>query len=523
VCEDYPRKDSYDAKHSYATPGLIDSHIHIESTMLHPAEFARYAVATGTTQVHWDPHEIANVAGRQGIAWAFSCTEKLPLDVYISLSSCVPATPLETSGAQLELDDLAIFFNHTRCAALAEMMNFPGVLSGDEGLLAKMHSATEQCLPLDGHCPQLRGKDLQGYIAAGIGSDHESVAADEAWEKVSSGLHIFLREGSAAQNLKALAGIAGRVPHRCSLCSDDRSPSDLLIHGHMDHILRLAVSYGLDPIQCLQMATLNAARYFGMRDVGAIAPGYVANIALFDSLENLAALAVFHRGVLVAEDRRYIGPPMASAEPVALHSVKLPPLSAASFEMPVQGSQANVIGLIRRQIVTRHLVEAVRETNGRFVSDTSNDILKLAVVERHGRGGSIGLGLVKGFGLQSGAIASTIAHDSHNLIIVGVTDTDMLAAAQHIAEIGGGCCVVNRGQVLAALPLPLGGLMSQDAAPDVARLHEDVEKAAASIGCRADSPLMALSFLALAPIPALKLTDLGLVDVQRFQQAPVFF
>ena len=545
---DYPASAArrvIDLKGSFVAPGFIDAHMHVESTMLIPREFARLAAACGTTGVILDPHEIANVLGVAGIRFILDACEGLPLDARIALSSCVPSSPLETSGARLNAADLAPLFGHPRVVGLAEVMNYPGVVNGDPALMAKIALGLRHGV-VDGHAPGLTGKPLCAYAAAWVSSDHECTTAAEAREKLRRGMTIFIREGSAARNLEALLpAITPHTAHRFCFCTDDRHPGDLVGEGHIDHVVRRAIALGLDPLTAIAIASCNTARHFGLREQGAIAPGRFADLVVFDDLRDVRARMVFFRGEVVAEGGRFAGPTAANAANVGgvRAPVRVPAdLSERSFEIAVTvggavggGERADgtarpirVIGMDPHQLVTQSLVMAGRISHtprgAQYVADPSRDLLKLAVMERHTASGRIGLGFVTGFGFARGALASTVGHDSHNLAVVGASDADMLKAAQAVAGVGGGQCVVRDGQVLALLALPIAGLMSDQPAATVIAQQRALLEAARAIGClpalnagpAPADPFMPLSFLPLPVIPHLKLTDLGLVDVDRF-------
>ncbi|NIA08761.1 MAG: adenine deaminase [Nitrospiraceae bacterium] len=519
--EGYDAMNTIDLSGKYVCPGFIDGHLHIESTMLSPYQFARAVVPRGTTAVVCDPHEIANVLGMDGIQYMLEASEALPLTVFVMAPSCVPATHLETSGAVLSAQDLAPLFDHPRVLGLAEMMNFPGVLYRVPEVLAKLEIAGQRGLIIDGHAPGLTGHDLQAYIAAGIDSDHECTKAEEALEKLRAGMYLFIREGSTEKNLATLLPVVTKDnARRCLLVSDDRHPADLMDLGHMDYSVRLAVERGLNPITAIQMVTLNAAERFRLYDRGAVAPGYRADLVVIDDLRDFSVDKVFVEGDLVAEDGRalFAGPPKVSLLP---SSVNISP-GDLDLEIPVQGKQVRVIGVVEGQILTDSLKASVSSDAGLVMSDVERDILKLAVIERHHATGNIGLGLVKGIGLKKGALASTVAHDSHNLIVVGTDDRDMLLAAQALIEIGGGLAAAADGEILKELPLPIAGLMSEAPFESVRTDMDDLLAAAHRLGSPLKNPFMTLSFLALPVIPALRLTDMGLVDVDRFDFVPLF-
>lgn len=517
----YEAESVVDLEGRHLCPGFMDGHLHIESTMLIPPEFARAVVPHGTTAVMADPHEIGNVLGIEGINYMLSSSEDLPLSVYIMLPSCVPATDMETSGARLSASDLEPLLIRERVLGLAEMMNYPGVLAADPEVLAKIKIAAGR--PVDGHAPGLSGRDLCAYIGAGIHSEHECTTAAEAREKLELGMHIMVRQGSTEKNLKDLAVIVTpETSRRCMLVSDDRNPSDLLEKGHVDHLIRLAIGEGLPPVTAIQMASINTASYFGLPDAGAVAPGYRADLVVLDDLEKVKVSMVYKQGRLVAEAGQVL--PFASGEPdrMVRSTVNIDYKSLKRLGIRAAGDSMKVIGIVPGQIVTENLSLKPRVEAGMAVADVKRDILKIAVVERHMASGNLGLGFVKGMGLQGGAIATSVAHDSHNIIVVGDNDEDMRAAVLAVEKQNGGAAVVSEGGTLAGLPLPVAGLMSALPAADVAAAARQVIEAARGLGCPLEHPLIALSFLALPVVPSLKLTDMGLVDVNRFQIVDLF-
>ncbi len=504
------------------SPGFIDGHVHIESAMVTVAEYARTVVPKGTTSVITDPHEIANVLGIEGIKYMLDSSRHVPLNVFIMLSSCVPATNMETSGAVLDADSLAGLISDDRVLGIAEMMNYPGVIFRDPEVLKKIRLAAAYRKRIDGHSPKLTGKDLTAYIAAGITSDHECTSVGEAREKLRQGMYIMVREGSAAKNLLDLLPlITPKNSRRFMFVSDDRHPADILKEGHIDFMIRTAIKHGLDPILALQIASLNAAEYFGLRDLGAIAPGYRADIAVLDDLESPNVMKVFKDGRLVAEDGDLIARLEAAPAPKS-SAMRIGRIDAGSFEIRALSSKARVIGVIPDQIITKSLVCGVKAAEGRIAADTGRDILKMAVIERHKATGNVGLGLVKGFGLQTGAIATSVAHDSHNIAVVGISSEDMFASVLAVKEMNGGLAVVKDGLLKARLALPVAGLMSERYMREVADGIGDCIDAAHSLGCGLKDPFMTLSFLCLPVIPELKLTDKGLVDVNKFAFVPLF-
>jgi len=516
---EYEARDTLDLKGHYLCPGFIDAHVHLESSMVAPPQFARAVVPRGTTAVVSDPHEIANVLGVEGIRYMLDASQGIPLDVYVMLPSCVPATHMGTSGAALSAEDLAPLWDHPRVIGLAEMMNAPGVLFRDPGVLAKLRSAGGR--PIDGHAPSLSGKDLAAYICANIRSDHECTTLEEAREKLQMGMHIFIREGTTARNLRDLLPlITPQNAHMCHFCTDDRHPADLLDEGHIDDLVRTAIGEGLDPIIAIQMATFYTACYFALRNVGAVAPGYGADLVVFDNPQDLTILQVFKGGRLVAEGGAYCGPGLSVPQPPAgAMNVAREGLDLA---VPAEGEWIKIIEVVPGQIVTRKRVDRATVREGQVVADPERDLLKMAVVERHRATGNVGLGFVRGFGLKRGAIASSVAHDAHNIVVIGTHDGDMLAAIDDVVRMGGGQVVVAGGEVLASVPLPVAGLMSDQPLEEVRDQVETLTQAAHSLGCVLPDPLMTMSFLALEVVPELKLTDQGLVDVTEFDFVPLF-
>ena len=505
----------------YVLPGFIDGHTHLESSMLTPRELARTLVPLGTTTIVADPHEIVNVWGTRGLDYLLAASQGLPLDIFFMLPSCVPASPLGTSGGSLEAADLSFYCPHPRVLGLAEVMNFPGVVAGEAHLLEKI--ALYPRGPVDGHAPLLSGKALNAYRLAGIGSDHECTELAEAQEKLRLGFALMIREGSLAKNLTdLLPAVNTSTLGRSLLVTDDCHPEDLMQRGHLDHLLRQAVSLGLDPLSAITMVTLNPAGYFGLKDRGALAPGLAADLVVLQDLKEFRVEKVWKRGRLVAEDGRLLPEVELADTPVPFTALQVGPLNAEVFSPPVTDDLVKVIGLIPGQLLTNKLVLPTPVRNGRLGTDVERDLLKLVVVERHHRSGRVGLGLVQGFNLKKGALASTVAHDSHNLVILGVNETDMLAAARHLMELGGGLAVVAEGRVLADLPLPVAGLLSSAPLSEVAQAHGRLREAYRSLGGTLADPFMTLSFLSLEVIPALKLTDLGLVDVTRFEVVSLF-
>ncbi|MDP6601806.1 MAG: adenine deaminase [Phycisphaerales bacterium] len=500
---------------AFVAPGFIDAHMHVESTMLPPSGFAELALPHGTTAAIFDPHEIANVLGIPGIRLLLHDAEDVPLDCFFAASSCVPASPLETSGAVLGVEEIKELLNERGIIALAEMMNYPGVVHADAEVLEKVAAGLAHGV-VDGHCPELTGSQLQAYAAAGISSDHESTHPEEAMEKLAAGLWLYIREGSAARNLEALLPVVSpENAHRICFCTDDRHPADLRDQGHIDHVVRKAIGLGLDPVLAICMASLHPAVHFRLPDHGAVGAGRLANLVVFDDLEKPTPRETWHHGTRVTD---WTAPRPGTDWSTARGTVHLPAnLNEQSFRMKGRPGTARVIGLVTGELVTEELRRDAPVDNGLVVADPDRDLLKIAVIERHGHGGDIGLGLVEGFGLRGGAIASTVGHDAHNLAVVGDNDADMLIAARALGEVGGGQCVVARGEVLAVLPLPIAGLMSDELPQEVIEQQRAVLAAAASLGCSHGDPFMPLSFLPLSVIPHLKVSDQGIVDVDRFQ------
>ncbi|MBE3074934.1 MAG: adenine deaminase [Actinobacteria bacterium] len=513
----YDGETVIDLEGRYLCTGFIDAHLHIESTMLTPPEFARAVVGHGTTAVVCDPHEIANVLGIEGINYMLRASAGLPVTVYVMLPSCVPATTMETSGAQLTSRDLSLLLTQNRVLGIAEMMNYPGVLAGDPDVLDKIRIADGR--RVDGHAPGLTGKDLCAYIDAGIHSDHECVTAAEAKEKLGLGMYIMAREGSTARNLQEIVSIiTSENSRRFMHCTDDRHPGDLLGAGHIDHNIRRAIAAGVAPLIAIQMATINPAAYFGLKDTGAVAPGFKADFAVLDDLETVTVSKVFKAGQVVAQDGAATAFKSESPGRIIRSTVNIRKSGTEQLRIKAAGQRLKVIGVVPDQIITNKLVlGAAIDDAGFAVSDPGRDILKIAVFERHLASGNVGLGFVQGMGLKQGAIATSVAHDSHNVIVVGASDDDMWAAVREIIRMQGGAAVVAGGEVLASLPLPVAGLMSDRPAAEVAAGSQAVIEAAWGLGCQLPDPLITLSFLALPVIPQLKLTDRGLVDVEQFE------
>jgi len=522
VGRDYDARVQIDVGGRYVCPGLIDAHVHIESSMVTPPQFAHAVVPRGTTTVVTDPHEIANVAGADGVRYMLAGSEGLPLTVCVNLPSCVPATHMGTAGAELTADDLVGLRNHGRVTGLAEFMNVPGAVLGLPGALEKL--VAFQGRVIDGHAPGTSGKWLQAYVGAGPGSDHECTTTDEMLEKLRLGMVVFIRESTAARNLRALIpAVTPRNSRRCAFATDDRHPADLLDQGHLDHLMRLAVSEGLDPVTAIRMATLNAAEWFRLRDRGAIAPGKRADLVIFSDLRDFHAEMVFAGGALVAREGVPVGEwPTPTVDDSHVRDTVHVDWDHLSFAIPAAEGNVRVIGVVPDQVVTEHLVEPAHVVDGLAVANPERDLLKLAVIERHVGTGNVGLGFVRGLGLQRGALAGSVGHDAHNLTVAGCDDTSMMTAARAVGELGGGLVAAVGEEVLGAVPLPIAGLMSDQPVETVRRQMDRLVKTAKDLGSPLHDPFMALGFLALEVIPALKLTDQGLVDVDTFDFVPLF-
>lgn len=514
---DYQKaKKVIDLAGKYLAPGLINGHTHIESSMLDIGQFARAVVPRGTLAIVTDLHEIANVSGLDGIRYILDSACNLPLELFLMAPSCVPATHLETSGAAIGAEELHEILGWQGAIGLGEMMNFPGVIFGDGGVMDKINMAEDKII--DGHAPGLSGKDLTAYISAGIYSDHESVSLEEAKEKLRQGMRILIREGSSEKNLEALLPlVTDKTYKRCLFVVDDRSCADLLRDGDIDAVVRKAISLGLEPVRAVQLATINAAEYFGLKRLGAIAPGYIANMIAVDDLSRFNVEMAFYHGELVAEQGEPLFKLPESKAKQPTGTVNIKPFGVEALRLKAKGETMPVIEVVPGQIVTRKSIEKVKVSSGGVVPDIERDILKLAVIERHKASGNIGLGLIKGFGLKKGALASSVAHDSHNIVAVGTNDGDILAAVKEIERLGGGLAVVADGKVLGSLALPIAGLLSLEPLATVVDKLESLKAKAAELGAKPPAPFATLSFMALPVIPELRLTDLGLVDVNAFK------
>ena len=506
----YEGAETLDADGAYIAPGFIDAHVHLETSKLLPSEFARLVLPLGTTAVVADPHEIANVLGTDGVHWLVDVCADLPLEVLFTASSCVPASQFESPRRPFTPGDLESLLRRRRVIGLAEMMNFPGVIAGVENELAKL--AVARGHHVDGHAPGVLGRDLQAYAAAGIGSDHEAYTAEEGRERLRAGMWLLIREASAARNLRALAPLVAEFgPARMAFCTDDREPEHIAEDGHINAIVRDAVSYGVAPEDALVMASHHPALWHGLGVHGAIAPGYQADLLLLPDLERFLPEIVLKRGRAVEE---------ISPTPVpewVTQSVRVRPVTADDFDVRWEGGSARVIGLVPGQIVSESLVEELADGS----ADPERDLAKIAVIERHLGTGRIGLGFVRGFGLVRGAFASTFSHDAHNLVVVGMSDEEMALAVQRLVELGGGLVVVDGGEVTAELPLPVAGLISDRPLGDVIAASEATVAGVHALGSEVASPFQSLAFLALSVIPSLKITDRGLVDVDKFELVPL--
>ncbi len=518
----YQGNQERDLQGRWLAPGLIDGHMHIESTMLLLSEFTRIVTPRGITAVMLDPHEFANVLGVEGIRYVLESGRGLPLSAYVMLSSCVPASSYESPYRVLMADDLLPLLADERVLGLAEMMNMPGVLQGDEQVLAKIVATQKHGLVVDGHAPGLNGKDLCAYATAGIMSDHECTTLEEARQRIRLGMWLMIREGSAARNLDDLLPLVQELhPPRVFFVTDDRDPQDLTTRGHIDSMVRRAIALGLDAVEAIRLASYNTAQYFRLYDRGAVAPGFVADLVVLDDLDTFQVESVYKDGALVAQQGKLlvdVPPPTLTGITGTVH---LGHLRESDIHMPGKPGLVEIVGIEPGQITTAHLREEAPLRGGFIVADPARDILKLVVIERHHASGHIGLGLVKGFGMRKGALASSVAHDAHNLVIAGASDSDILKAARTLEEMGGGFACVVDGEVRARVPLPYGGLVSPLPVNELVQQLHKLDAAAAELGCTLDHPCMTLSFLSLSVIPSLKLTDQGLIDVETFTLLPL--
>ena len=522
----YSGEEEIDLEGKIICPGLIDGHIHIESSMLSPSEFAKAVIPHGTTAVITDPHEIANVAGTDGISFMLESSKDLPMDIFFMLPSCVPATPLDESGAVLTATELEPFYKEDRVLGLAELMNSYGTVNGDEDIISKINGAKANGKTIDGHAPALTGNGLNAYIAAGVKSDHECFTFEEAKEKLKRGQWIMIRQGTAAKNLSSLLPLFDdKYTDRCMLVTDDKHPGDLISQGHIDYIVREAVKAGKSPFNAVKMASFNAATYFGLKDRGAVAPGYIADLIVVSDLKDFNVEKVFKNGKLVAEDGE-LKADIKSA-PVdevkykrVCHSFNMPKVTADSFKITGTGSKKRVIKVVTGEIITDEVIVDSSSPE----AEPDKDISKIAVIERHKGTGHIGLGFVTGYGLKKGAIASSVAHDSHNLIVAGTNDEDMAIAANAVLENEGGLAVAVDGKLIGTLALPLGGLMCEQDAASVEEKLVVLKEQARVLGVpEGIDPFMTLAFTALPVIPKLRIITKGVVDVNTQSYAPVLF
>jgi adenine deaminase len=515
----YEGRETIDAGGSMLVPGFVDAHVHIESSMLTVERFAEVLLARGTTTVVADPHELANVVGSRGVHWLLDMAANVPLNVFVMAPSCVPASRFESPSGPLGAEDMQGILDRDGALGVAEMMDFPAVIAGDPAALAKI--AARGATHVDGHAPGVSGHALNAYLAAGISSDHEATTYEEALEKRRKGAWILIREASNARNLEALLPLVRRYgPERCAFCTDDREADVLVDEGHIDGMCRAAVAAGLSVEDALVLASLNGAACHGLDDLGAIAPGYRADFALIADTE-FRPSHVFKDGRLVAADGETIPIPTPALPEWITDTVRIAPLESSDLAVPGTGAPVRVIELVPDQLLTGSTTDRPRVRDGLAAADPDRDLAKLAVVERHHATGRIGRGFVRGFGLRDGAFASTVSHDAHNVIVVGVSDADMAVCVRRLAEIGGGLVVARGGAVVAELPLPVAGLMSDQPGAAVAARLRDLRSAVGALGVQLRAPFMTLSFLGLSVIPSLKLTDRGLIDVDRFEVVPL--
>jgi adenine deaminase len=524
ICDDmivgvgdvYDGREVLDLQGLTLVPGFVDTHLHVESSLVTPFEFDRCVTPLGVTTAICDPHEIANVIGAPGVRYFQEASEHTLMDLRVQLSSCVPSTDMETSGAVMGAEEIAGLMGHPSGIGLAEFMNYPGVIHCDPEAMAKLRLFEGG--HIDGHCPLLSGPELSAYIAAGISTEHEATTAAEAREKLRKGMRVLIREGSVSKDLEALQPVLTErtSPYMC-LCTDDRNPLDIAEEGHLDHMIRRLIAMGAPPLAVYRAASLSAAEAFGLRDRGLIAPGKRADIVALDGLASCKAQYVWAGGRLVS-DAAFAG--RGTVAPVGRNSVTVPPLSPASFRAPANREETDVIGIIEGKIITEHLRETIPIVDGDKHPDTARDLLRIAVIERHGKNGNIATGFVRGFGMKAGAIATTVSHDHHNIACVGVDYADMAVASARLGEIEGGFVVARDGQVLAELALPVAELMSLGSFEEVHASLADLRRAAASLGVVLHEPFLQLAFLALPVIPALKITDRGMVDVTKFEIIP---
>lgn len=515
IGEGYEGKKEIDINGAFVSPAFIDGHVHLESSMMLPHEFAKAVVPCGTTTVIIDPHEISNVLGLHGISYMHEAVKNLPLNVYTMLPSCVPATPYETSGFDLNSYDLALLIDSPWVLGIAEMMNYSGLLNLDKNVLAKLDLAKSKGKRIDGHAPFLSGKDLCAYTASGVKSDHECTNPDEAIEKIRLGMYIMIREGTAAKDLDALIPVLKeKNTRKCMFVTDDRHPKDLRVH--INDMVRRAVDAGVDVIKAVQIGSLNTAEYFGLKNQGAVAPGYKADLLILPDLKTFKPDLVIKDGKVVAENGKLLTDFDKFEKPSVRSSINVRWIEEKDFEIKGTSKLVNTIEIIPHQLVTKSSVCEAKFEEGKLNSNTETDTLKILVMERHRATGNIGKGFVKGFNLKSGAIASTVAHDSHNMIIVGTNDFDMFTAAVELVKMQGGKVVVNNGEVIANLPLPIAGLISDKDFDYVVKHCDELNEAVKKLGCTLDDAFMTMSFLSLPVIPELKITDKGLFSTKKW-------
>ncbi|MCK9443784.1 MAG: adenine deaminase [Tissierellaceae bacterium] len=513
---DYSGEKEIDVEGKYISPGFIDSHVHIESSMSSPSQFARVIVPRGVTSIIADPHEIANVKGIDGIKYIIEESKNTPLDVHVMLPSCVPSTDFENAGAVLEADDLKELMDHEGVLGLGEMMNYPGVISADDKVIDKLALFKDRVI--DGHGPAISGKDLNAYVASGIKTEHECSTVEEVIDRLRLGMYILLREGSAAKDLRNIIKPVNKDNlRRFMFCTDDKHPEDLIKDGSIDFNIKLAIKEGIEPIDAIKMATLNAAECYNLKKKGALAPGYEADVVVIDNLDDFNIEKVFKNGILVAENNKALFEPSINLPKHMTDTVKIKEVELKDLRIPMKSNRANVIGVLKGSLVTEKLVEEVEVEEGYF-KYSDNDVLKLAVIERHFATGNVGVGLIKNFNLKGGAIGSTIGHDSHNMIVIGDNDRDMLAAIKELEKIGGGLTMVSNGRVLESLALEIGGIMTSRPIEETNEiLKRMIDKSHKELNVNKDiDPFMTLAFMALPVIPKIKLTDMGLFDVENF-------
>ncbi|WP_455660363.1 adenine deaminase [Pradoshia sp.] len=523
----YEGKREVDALGRFITPSFIDGHVHIESSMVSPLEFAKVQVKNGVTAVIADPHEIANVSGTEGIQYMIDHTEGLPFDTYFMLPSCVPATQFEVAGAEMKSEDLSPFYEQPRVLGLAEVMNYQAVLESESSMMEKILDAQQKNKLIDGHAAGLNGKAIDVYMSAGIRTDHECTTEEEAKGRLEKGMYLMIREGTVAKDLKQIIGVVNEQnARRCLFVTDDRHLDDVIIEGSINNSVRLAIEEGVPVMTAYQMASLNTAECFRLKDQGAIAPGYKADFLLVDRLEDVSIHSVYKNGTCIMSEGTVQGFPEENPYDLAenlANTVSLGKITSEDLKITVKGEEANIIGIIPNSLITNRIVEKTNRTEeGIFISDSNLDHLKIALIERHNATGKIGLGIVKGLGLESGALATTVAHDSHNLIVAGTNDEDMLLAIHELEKSQGGLVIVSGGKVLAKLALPIAGLMSTESADTVYERLREMNKVLADLGVSQDfNPFLTLSFLALPVIPALKITNDGLFDVVEFKHISI--